>query len=84
MFIGAAIVVFGTCVQALSTAHPQFFVGRFILGLGAAILMTAGPTYVAEMAHPAWRGTLTGLYNTWYFVGAVRNLPTLISLWGRV
>lgn len=71
LFTGAFITIIGTCVQATSTSQSQFMGGRFILGLGAAILTTAGPTYVAEMAHPAWRGTLTGLYNTWYFVGGI-------------
>jgi len=72
MFSGALTVIVGTCVQALSRTHVWFMVGRFILGLGASIVTTAAPVYVAEMAHPAWRGTLTGLYNTFYGVGAVR------------
>lgn len=73
LFTGAAIIVLGTCVQATSKDHRQFILGRFLLGLGDSILTTAGPIYAAEMAHPAWRGTLTGLYNAWYFVGAVRT-----------
>ena len=36
-----------------------------------ATCATAGPSYVAEMAHPAWRGTLGGLYNTFYFIGSI-------------
>lgn len=74
LFTGATIIVLGTCVQASSRDHTQFILGRFLLGLGDSILTTAGPIYAAEMAHPAWRGTLTGLYNAWYFVGAVRTL----------
>lgn len=81
LFTGSAITVLGTCVQATSRNHTQFILGRFLLGLGASILTTAGPTYVAEMAHPAWRGTLTGLYNSWYFVGGVRSRKSaLITL----
>lgn len=34
---------------------------------------------VAEMAHPAWRGTLTGLYNTFWFVGGI---PATWTLYG--
>lgn len=77
LFTGAVIIVLGACVQASSKDHTQFILGRFLLGLGDSILTTAGPIYAAEMAHPAWRGTLTGLYNTWYFVGAVRKHPDL-------
>ncbi|KAG0134781.1 transporter-domain-containing protein [Tuber indicum] len=77
MFSGALTVIIGTCVQALSTTHASFMGGRFILGLGAAILTTAGPVYVAEMAHPAWRGTITGLYNTFYCVGGLAATWTM-------
>lgn len=80
MFSGALTVIIGTCVQALSRTHAWFICGRFILGLGASIVTTAAPVYVAEMAHPAWRGTLTGLYNTFYGVGAVRCLSYALVL----
>ena len=45
--------------------------GRFILGFGVAIAASAGPAYVSEMAHPTFRGTMTAIYNTFYFVGAI-------------
>lgn len=35
------------------------------------VLTILGPSYVAEMAHPAWRGTITGMYNTFWFVGGI-------------
>lgn len=73
MFIGGAIIIAGTCVQAPATSREMFMGGRFILGFGVATCATAGPSYVAEMAHPAWRGTLTGLYNTFWFVGGVSS-----------
>ncbi|PWW76466.1 general substrate transporter [Tuber magnatum] len=79
MFIGAGIIIAGTCVQAPATSHLAFTGGRFILGFGIATCATAGPSYVAEMAHPAWRGTLTGLYNTFWFVGGI---PATWALYG--
>lgn len=45
--------------------------GRFILGFGVAISATAGPAYVSEMAHPAYRGAMTGLYNVLWFGGGI-------------
>ena len=45
--------------------------GRFILGFGVAITSTAGPAYASEMAHPAYRGVLTGIFNTFWFVGGI-------------
>lgn len=79
MFIGASIIIAGTCVQAPATNHFMFILGRFILGFGVATCATAGPSYVAEMAHPAWRGTLTGLYNTFWFVGGIPATWTIYA-----
>lgn len=71
MFIGSCCIVLGTCVQAPSTTLAGFMVGRFILGFGVAICASAGPAYVSEMAHPSYRGTMTGVYNTFWFVGGI-------------
>jgi MFS family permease len=70
MFIGAATIVFGTCLQATALGLGQFMGGRFILGFGCAIIASAGPSYVSEMAHPTYRGIMTGIYNTCWYVGA--------------
>jgi MFS family permease len=68
MFVGSLIVIIGTCVQAPSTTNGQFLAGRFILGLGVSFCCVSAPCYVSELAHPKWRGTITGIYNcTWYF-----------------
>ena len=71
MFIGATIIVIGTCIQAPSINLAQFMIGRFILGFGVAITASAGPAYASEMAHPSYRGLMTGIYNTWWFMGGV-------------
>jgi len=71
MFIGAVVIIIGTCVQATSHAIPQFLGGRFLLGFGVSYCCIAAPTYVSEMAHPKWRGTLTGFYNCMWPLGAI-------------
>ena len=71
MFIGCVVIVIGTCVQASCRNLAGFMGGRFILGFGVAITSTAGPAYASEMAHPAWRGVLTGIFNTFWFVGGI-------------
>ncbi|KAL0262578.1 hypothetical protein SLS55_001546 [Diplodia seriata] len=71
MFMGAAVIVLGTCIQATSTTLPAFMGGRFTLGFGVSICATSGPAYASEMAHPAYRGVLTGLFNTFWYVGAI-------------
>ncbi|KAI9849668.1 MAG: hypothetical protein M1837_002793 [Sclerophora amabilis] len=71
MFLGCLTIIIGTCVQATSTVIGQFMAGRFLLGFGVAICASAGPTYVAEMAHPSYRGIMTAVYNTFWFVGGI-------------
>lgn len=74
MFIGAAIIVLGVIIQACCIQNgsvPQFMAGRFFLGYGVAVAAAAGPVYVVEMSHPAYRGVVTGLYNVMWPVGAL-------------
>jgi MFS family permease len=66
MFVGSFLIIIGTCIQAPCTTHGMFLGGRFVLGFGVSFCCVSAPCYVSEMAHPKWRGTLTGLYNcTW-------------------
>ncbi|KAF8543136.1 general substrate transporter [Trichophaea hybrida] len=71
MFIGAVIIIIGTCIQAPADSMAQFKGGRFVLGFGVAMTATAGPSYVAEIAHPAYRGIITGIYNSFWFIGSI-------------
>lgn len=71
MAIGALWIIIGTIVQATCTNLGGFMAGRFILGFGVATSATAGPAYVSEMAHPAYRGVMTGLYNVLWFGGGI-------------
>ncbi|KAL4947556.1 general substrate transporter [Aspergillus filifer] len=71
MAIGATWIIIGTCIQATSTTLASFMAGRFLLGFGVATCATAGPAYVSEMAHPAYRGAMTGLYNVLWFGGGI-------------
>ncbi|KAF5640032.1 sugar transporter (hexose transporter) [Fusarium tjaetaba] len=71
MFTGAVVVIIGTCVQATSTGRGQFLGGRFILGFGVSFCCVSAPCYVSEMAHPNWRGTITGLYNCTWYIGSI-------------
>lgn len=69
MFIGAAFVVVGTIIQGLTEKNAsigQFMAGRLLLGFGVTITGSAGPMYVVEVSHPAHRGVVTALYNTFW------------------
>lgn len=49
----------------------HFIAGRFVLGFGASIASAAGPAYTVELAHPAYRGTMAGFYNNFWWLGNI-------------
>lgn len=65
---GCALVLVGTAVQASANGTGQFIGGRFLLGFGASIASAAGPAYTVELAHPAYRGTMAGMYRQDYLL----------------
>ncbi|KAL2258160.1 hypothetical protein VTK26DRAFT_8644 [Humicola hyalothermophila] len=71
MFVSAVIIIVGTCIQAPSMTSRQFLAARFVLGFGVSFACVSAPCYVSEMAHPKWRGTLTGLYNCTWYIGSI-------------
>jgi len=58
-------------VQACSTNIHMFTGARFLIGYGLSISGNAAPIIVAELAHPRFRGTITGLYNTQWAFGSI-------------
>ena len=75
MAIGSAVAIIGAVLQAAGQDLSTLMAGRFILGMGAVIVQTAGPSYVVEMAYPKYRGQLTGGFQTCFFLG------TIVSTW---
>lgn len=100
MMIGGTIIVIGTIISGTTISSGslgQFLAGRFFLGFGISISAAAGPMYVVEVAHPAYRGILTAIYNTFYYTGSIlasgvtrgalsrnNNQSWLIPLWMQV
>lgn len=66
MFTGSLIVVMGTAITASAKNHDMFMGGRFVLGFGVCFANVSGPIYVGELAHPAFRGPLSGVYNCFW------------------
>ncbi|MCJ1392892.1 hypothetical protein MMC18_005764 [Xylographa bjoerkii] len=80
MFFGCFAVVIGTIIEGTSGmtgSLGQFLGGRFLLGFGVSIAASAAPIYVCEISHPAYRGIMTGMYNTIYNVGAIAAAGSL-------
>ncbi|KAH8726235.1 general substrate transporter [Phaeosphaeriaceae sp. PMI808] len=71
IFVGCLLVLVGTAIQGSAHSMGQFIGGRFVLGFGASIASAAGPAYTVELAHPAYRGTMAGMYNNFWWVGNI-------------
>ncbi|KXS93863.1 hypothetical protein AC578_3413 [Pseudocercospora eumusae] len=71
IFVGCLLVLLGTAIQTSAHGMGQFIGGRFILGFGASIASAAGPAYTVELAHPAYRGTMAGMYNNFWWLGNI-------------
>ncbi|UNI18410.1 hypothetical protein JDV02_004681 [Purpureocillium takamizusanense] len=71
IFFGSLGVCIGTIVTSLSSSLPMLIGGRFILSFSATCAHTAAPLYLVEIAPAAYRGTVAGLYNTFYYVGSI-------------
>lgn len=102
MIIGAVLIITGTIINGTTVyngggSDGQLKAGRFILGFGCNIITSAGPIYVVETAHPAWRGIITAYCNTFWFTGSilasgavrgglnlVGNISWLIPVWLQV
>ena len=74
MFVGGVIICIGTAVMSTSALANQFIAGRFIVGFGISFMITAGPTYVAEIAPPQWRGRFTGSSNCEFILRSIARL----------
>jgi MFS family permease len=75
MAIGSFVCIVGAILQTAAQNLSTLEAGRFILGMGAVVVQTAGPSYVVEMAYPKYRGQLTGGFQTCFFLG------TIVSTW---
>ncbi|KAI1612928.1 general substrate transporter [Exophiala viscosa] len=75
MATGSVICIIGAILQTAGTNLSMLMGGRFILGMGAVLVQTAGPSYVVEMSYPKYRAQLTGAYQAFFFMG------TIISTW---
>lgn len=80
IFFGCLGVCIGTVVTSLSTSLPMFIAGRFLLSFFATCAHTAAPLYLVELAPAAYRGTIAGMYNTFYNVVRIDLKPGNISL----
>ena len=73
MFFGLLGICVGTIINALSTNLGMFIGSRFIIAFFVTFAHAAAPLYLVELAPAHYRGTLAGLYNTFYYVVSTRH-----------
>lgn len=61
LWIGLLYVV-SAVWSALATGVSSFVIARFIGGVGVGVSTVAAPLYISEIAPPAWRGRLAGMF----------------------
>lgn len=66
LFIGAL----STAIYAATHGFWPLLVGRLLWGLAWSGIWVGGATMILDAASPPERGRWTGLYQTWFFVGA--------------
>ncbi|KAJ8133592.1 hypothetical protein O1611_g27 [Lasiodiplodia mahajangana] len=71
IFFGCLGVIIGTIITGLATNLPMFIGGRFLLSFFATLTTTAAPLYLVEISPAAYRGTIAGTFNTFYYVGSI-------------
>jgi MFS family permease len=64
---GVLGVMIGTVITATAPTLGAFIGGRFILSFFATLAHLGAVIYVVEMAPTRYRGTVAGLYNTFYY-----------------
>ena len=76
MFFGCLGVCLATIITSLSFNLPMLIAGRFFLSFFATCAHTTAPLYLVEITPAAYRGTLAGLYNTFYNVVSLAAFQT--------
>ncbi|KAJ6580849.1 general substrate transporter [Mycena capillaripes] len=74
LLLSSAIFILGAGLQCganSSTGLGIMYAGRIIVGLGIGIASNLAPIYVAEIAPPAIRGRLIGMYELCWQLGGV-------------
>lgn len=66
LFIGAL----STLICAFSHGFWPLFAGRLLWGLAWSGIWVGGATMILDVTGPSSRGRWTGLYQTWFFLGA--------------
>lgn len=80
--LGSATMVCAAIIQAATIGRWAFFGTRLMMGIGLGFAQTAAPPLTAEIAHPRHRGTVTAVFqSTWYLGAILSAVMTLATLY---
>ncbi|KAJ5908984.1 MFS sugar transporter-like protein [Penicillium taxi] len=71
LYIASVIALIGIIIQSAAQNIGMFIAGRFIIGFGVGISITAAPTYLSEIVPAKYRAFTLGLYYDFWYVGAL-------------
>ena len=62
LVLGEIVTAAGNLLCGLSTTYEQFLIFRFLAGAGSSMVLTSGQISLADLATPANRGRVMGIY----------------------
>lgn len=72
VILSDAIFIVGAILCTVPTHQiGLIYAGRLFTGVGVGGIAAVSPIYLAEISPPAIRGRLTGLFESFYQIGAV-------------
>ncbi|KAJ7469437.1 hexose transporter [Mycena latifolia] len=71
VFFGALIMIIAAGIQTASQSVGMFIGARFLIGFGLTFTANAAPMLVTELSYPKYRASLTSMYNSLWFSGAI-------------
>ncbi|KAI0195392.1 myo-inositol transporter [Xylaria flabelliformis] len=63
IYVGCALFIIGSIIQAAAFSVPQMTVGRFVVGLGVGSASMIVPLYIGEISVAKYRGRMVALNN---------------------
>ncbi|KAE8454689.1 hypothetical protein EG329_000312 [Mollisiaceae sp. DMI_Dod_QoI] len=68
---GSILMVIGSIIQGFAQDLGMYIFARMVLGFGIVFCIISGSSLIGELGHPKDRDTLTSLFNSSYFIGAI-------------
>jgi sugar porter (SP) family MFS transporter len=64
-------MIIATAVQTASQSVGMFIGARFLIGFGLTFASNAAPMLIIEVSYPKYRASLTSIYNSLWYSGAI-------------